>query len=325
MHIIQEEIGPPKLTFQALANNTGLFTLSPLPSGFGHTLGNALRRVLLSSIPGAGITAVRVKGATHEYSTLPGVRDTILDIILNLKQVRFKKHSSEMEVVSLSKKGEGPVLASDIKTSSDVEVLNPDHVITLLDGKTTTLSMELRIEKGVGYLPVKDRLQTEEDEADWILVDAAFSPVLAVRYEVTPTRVGEMTDLDKLQIEVKTDGALSAEESIKFTSEILQNYFNIFKSDSSELIEPDFIADFSKRTTTEETEEEEQKETYTPIEILNLSPRTLNALINGDIGSIEELTQCSLAKLSTLRGFGKKAQEEVISALKNRGLSLSEE
>ncbi len=323
MHIIQEEIGPPKLTFQSLDDNAGIFTLSPLPSGFGHTIGNSIRRVLLSSIPGAGITAIKVKGATHEYASLSGVKDTVLDIILNLKGVRFKKHSSEPEIVALEKKGEGPVYAKDIKTSSDIEILNPDHLITMLDGKHTALSLEIKIEKGVGYFTVSERIK-KEDEAEWIYTDTAFSPVLAVRYEVLSTRVGEMTNLDKLQIELKTDGSLTAEDCVKFSAELLQNYFNIFKGGSEEIVEPDFIADFSKTAQAEE-EVEEAKETYTPIEILNLSPRTLNALINGDIGSIEELTQCSLAKLSTLRGFGKKAQEEVLSALENRGLSLLDE
>ncbi|MBI5414781.1 DNA-directed RNA polymerase subunit alpha [Candidatus Peregrinibacteria bacterium] len=323
MHIIQEEIGPPKLSFQSLEDSRGQFTLSPLPSGFGHTVGNSLRRVLLSSIPGAGITAIKVKGATHEYASLPGMKDTVLDLILNLKQVHFKKHTSEMEIVTLEKKGTGPVTAKDIKTSSDIDILNPDQVITTLEGKNSALSLEIRIEKGVGYLPVKDRLKNEED-AEWILVDAAFSPVLAVKYEVASTRVGEMTNLDKLEIEIKTDGSLSPEECVRFSAELLKNYFSIFTAQKEDLVEPDFIADFSK-TKPAEAIEEGPSETYTPIEILNLSPRTLNALINGDIGSIEELTQCSLAKLSTLRGFGKKAQDEVIAALENRGLSLTEE
>ncbi len=324
MHIIQEEIGPPKMTVQTQDTNTGVFTLSPLPSGFGHTLGNSMRRVLLSSLPGATITAIKVKGATHEYATLSGIKDSVLDIILNLKKVRFKKHSSEMEIISLEKKGNGPVLAKDIKSSSDIEILNPDEVITMIDGKKSSLSLQLRIEKGVGYLPVKDRAK-KEDDAEWILVDAAFSPVLLCRYEVIPTRVGEMTNLDKLEIEVKTNGSLSPEECIKFCSELLQRYFNIFKAGSEEIVEPDYVTDFSRASQAEERVEPEEKESYTPIEILNLSPRTLNALINGDIGSIEELTKCTLAKLSTLRGFGKKAQDEVSSALQGRGLSLSEE
>ena len=305
--------------------NSAIFTFSPLPSGFGNTLGNGARRVLLSSLPGAAITAIKVVGATHEYSTLPGVKDSVLNIILNLKKIQFKKHSAGSEIVSLQKKGEGKVFARDIKVSSDIEILNPDLVITTLNGKNDSISMEINIGKGVGYLAVRDRLEKEEfGNSEWILVDAAFSPVKHVNYTVSPTRVGEMTNLDKLEIEIRTNGAISPEDSIKFAAELLTRYFNIFKAGSEEVVEPEFLTDFA-RTVEPEKEAEEMKESYTPIEILNLSPRTLNALINGDIGSIEELTQCSMAKLSTLRGFGKKAQEEVLEALKKRGLTLSGE
>lgn len=324
MHIIQEAIGLPKMNSVSKGNSIMVFMIAPLPSGFGHTLGNAVRRVLLSSLPGAAIVAIKVQGASHEYATLTGVKDSVMDIILNLKKVKFKKHSSETEIVSLQKKGEGAVTAKDIKTSSDIEILNPDEVITYLDGKNTSISIDIKIEKGVGYLPVKNRLQ-EENDSEWILTDAAFSPVLSVQYEVHPHRVGERTNLDKLEITVETDDSLSPEEAIKFSATLLQGYFSIFEKTVDEEVEPDFISDFNKIVEEEEKEEEEELKSYTPIEVLNLSPRTLNALINGGIGSIEELTACTLGKLSTLRGFGKKAQEEVLKALEERSLSLADE
>lgn len=325
MHIIHEEIGFPKITSQKVGDNIVIFTISPLPSGFGMTIGNALRRVLLSYTPGSAITAARIEGVSHEYTTIAGAKDTVLDMLLNLKRVPVKKHSKDTEIATLSVKGEGDVLAKEIKTSSDAEILDPNFVITTLDKKTSSLKMEVRIERGVGYIPATER-QKDEVEADWILLDAIFTPIKKVRYEVTSVRVGQMTNLDKLTIEVETNGAISPEEALKFSAQILEKYFGLFKKDESEFIENDFVADFDGRKKIGDTEEEvdDEKETYTPIEVLNFSPRTLNALINGDIGSVEELVECSEAKLDTLRGFGKKAMTEVHDKLAERGLKLTD-
>jgi DNA-directed RNA polymerase subunit alpha len=324
MHIIQELIGKPKVTEKKVSGSISLFTVSPLPPGFGMTLGNSLRRTLLSSIPGAGITAVRVTGAPHEYMSLPGVRDSVLDIILALKNVFFKKFSKDAEVIKIEKKGESEVFARDIICSPDVEILTPDVLITSLE-KGASLSIEIRLEKGVGYSSVKDRMKTQ-DHSGWILVDTIYSPVRKVRYEVLPTRVGEMTSLDKLEIEIETTGAISSGDSLKFSSQLLQNYFRLIEGDAEEEIEVDFLADFSRTQlvssgSTEESDEE--KESYTPIEILNLSPRTLNALINGNIGSVEEVLRSNPIQLESLRGFGKKAMTELHAALKKHGYSWS--
>ncbi len=342
MHIIQADLGAPKITTKKVGDNHMLFSVAPLPNGYGMTLGNTFRRVLLSSLPGTAVTGIKVKGATHEYATLDGVQDSVLDIILNLKQLQLKKHSKEPTKLKLEASGGGKVTAKDIKTTSDVEVLNPELVITTLD-KKASLSIELTIEKGVGYLPASGRQKTNS-ETGLILVDAIFSPVTRVRYDVTATRVGSLTNLDKLELEVKTSGSMTPEDSVKFASNVIKSYFDIFNQ-KEETIEGDFIADAEKLAATtsavpvataaissgEEgatavgTSTTSASEKYTPIEILGFSPRTLNALINGGIGSIEQLTKCTPNKIANLRGFGNKALDEVADKLAEKGHKLSEE
>ena len=324
MHIIHDEIGLPGITSVSTGKNAARFTISPLPNGYGMTLGNALRRVLLSSVPGAAITAVRIDGVSHEYTTLSGLKDTVLDMCLNLKQVALQKHEKGSEIATLTHKGAGDITAKDISVSSDVEILNPDYVISHLEKKTDSLSMEIKIDKGVGYLPAKDQQKEDLEGENWIYLDATFSPVIRVKYEVSATRVGENTDLDKLEIDIETNGSLSPEDAMKFAANVLASYFTLFQKDEEELVEAEFMASTSSAAAQDEVEEEVQ-ESYTPIEVLNLSPRTLNALINGEIGSIEELIMCTPAKLENLRGFGKKAMDEITTVLESRGLSLSED
>ncbi|MBU0578264.1 DNA-directed RNA polymerase subunit alpha [Patescibacteria group bacterium] len=325
MHIIQEEIGLPKIKTESADKNHAVFSISPLPSGYGMTLGNAFRRVLLSSLPGAAITAVKIQGAAHEYSTLPGVKDSVLDILLNLKLVQVKKHSKDPETIRLVANKEGDVTAKSIEHSSDIEILNPDLKITSTTSKSAKLEIEMTVEKGVGYVPATLRKKNKKD-IGLIQIDAIYSPVKKVRYDVTSTRVGQMTDLDKLTIEVETNGSISPEDALKFASSVLKSYFDLFLMEEDD-IEPDFRSDVQtvKEKELEEQEEESKKETYTPIEILNFSPRTLNALINGGIGSIEQLVKCSPSKLGNFRGFGKKAMTEVSDALATRGFALMDE
>lgn len=324
MHQIQEEIGIPKIQTKKIADNHAIFTVAPLPPGYGVTVGNAFRRVLLSSLPGACFTAVKIEGVSHEYSTIKGSKDSVLDMCLNIKQIRLKKPTKDVVTVTLNANKEGIVTAKDIKCIGDVEILNPDQYITTLD-KGGKISMELRVEKGVGYIPVAQR-QKEEHEAGIILLDAIFSPVIKVRYDVEATRVGQMTNLDKLTLEVMTSGAITPEDSIRFSSNILQSYFGLFNKENI-MVEADFMSDFQKIVNREQQMQETKsvQESYTPIEILGFSPRTLNALINGGIGSIEQLSKCTIGKLTNLRGFGKKALQEVDDALESKGLKLSEE
>lgn len=324
MHQIQAEIGIPKIKTERVSANHAIFTVSPLPPGYGTTVGNSFRRILLSSLPGASVTGVKIDGVSHEYSTVKGVKDSILDMTLNLKLLNIKKETSEPSTLTLSASKEGIVLAKDIKCPSDVEILNPDQYITTLD-KGAKLNMEIRVEKGVGYIPAPQR-QKEETDSDMIVLDSVYSPVRKVRYEVESTRVGQMTNLDKLKLEIMTDGSINPEDALKFSSNILQSYFSLFNQENA-IVEEDFMSDFKK---IQEKEEEEEKnkpaqESYTPIEILGFSPRTLNALINGGIGSVEQLEKCTESKLTNLRGFGKKALTEVEEALESRGSTLSEE
>ncbi|MCF7845828.1 MAG: DNA-directed RNA polymerase subunit alpha [Candidatus Peribacteraceae bacterium] len=334
MHIIQQEIGLPKITAKKVGDDHTLFTVAPLPNGYGMTLGNAFRRVLLSSLPGAAVAAVKIKGATHEYTALSGVKDDILDMLLNLKQLNLKKHSKKPATLKLEVKNRsGEIKASDIEKNSDVEILNPDLVITTLD-KKGELKMEIIVEKNVGYLPAAER-QKKNKEAGLIYLDAMFSPIERVRYDVTATRVGQMTNLDKLEIEVKTNGSMNPEDSMKFASNILKSYFDLFNQ-KNEPIEEEFKTDPEKVAAAEKIEAEQplakdesvgepSTEKYTPIETLQFSPRTLNALINGGIGSVEQLVKCSPTKIGELRGFGSKALDEVAEKLATKGLKLEGE
>lgn len=328
MHIIQEEIGLP--VFTTSKGSTGstshvVFSIAPLPPGFAVTLGNALRRVLLSSLPGAAITSIRIDGVQHEYTTVKGVKESIVDIMLNLKKVRLKKHTKDSEVITLEIKGPKEVTAADLKVSSDIEIMNPDMVLFTIE-KGGSISMNITVEKGVGYVPAPER-NKQHHEPGLIYIDAVYSPVERVRYEVEPTRVGQRTDLEKLVVEVMTNGSLNAEDAMQFASQLLQSYFKYFGSDQK-TVEPEFMADFS-RTAAVVSEETgvvaPMKESYTPIEILNLSPRTLNALINAGVGSIEQLTKCTESMLSNFRGFGAKALDEVKMTLATRNLTLSNE
>lgn len=324
MHQIQEEIGIPKMKTEVIGTNHAIFILSPLPTGYGVTLGNALRRVLLSSLPGSCITGIKIDGINHEYSTIPGVKESILDITLNLKLLDIKKDTAEMSIITLETSKTGEVHAKDIKCPSEVEILNPNQLICTLE-KGTKLKIEMRVEKGVGYIPATTK-QKEEKDTQVILIDAIYTPVKKVRYDVEATRVSQMTNLDKLTLELETNGAISPEDAIKFSSNVLQSYFNLFNTQNI-MVENDYMSDI-KSILEKEKEQELSKpaqESYTPIEILGFSPRTLNALINGGIGSIEQLSKCTESKLSNLRGFGKKALTEVSNALEKKGFSLSEE
>lgn len=326
MHIIQEEIGLPlfrKTTGSRGDDTHAVFTIAPLPPGYGMTLGNALRRVLLSSLPGAAVTSIRMRGVQHEYTTIKGVNESIVDIVLNLKQLHLKKHRKEPETIRLEGKGPKILTAGDLALTSDVEVLNPDLPLVTLE-RGGSIEMELTVEKGVGYDPASER-NKRHSAPGLIYVDAIYSPVERVRFEVEAARVGERTNLEKLTIEVVTNGSLTAEEAVQFASQLLQSYFGYFASEDKK-VEPDFMADFSRVRSPQQAGEEgvqAAKESYTPIEILNLSPRTLNALINAGVGSIEQLIKCSASTLSNFRGFGVKALEEVTTTLSKRGLNLA--
>ncbi len=324
MHQIQEEIGIPKIKTENIGDNHAIFMMSPLPTGYGVTLGNALRRVLLSSLPGSCVSAIKIEGISHEYTTIKGVKESVLDISLNLKLLDIRKDSPEVSTIVLDVTKPGEVYAKDIKCPSEVEIINKNQYICTVE-KGSKLKIEMRVEKGVGYIPATVR-QKEETDPNIILLDALFSPIKKVRYDVEATRVGQMTNLDKLTLEIKTNGAISPDHALRFSSNLLQSYFSIFNAENV-VVEEHFMSDV-KSILEKEHEQQVSKptqESYTPIEILGFSPRTLNALINGGIGSIEQLSKCTESKLSNLRGFGKKALNEVKAALEKKGLTLSED
>lgn len=324
MHLIQEEIGIPKIKTDIVSDNHVIFTIEPLPTGYGVTLGNALRRVLLSSLPGACITGIKINGVSHQYTAIKGVKESVLDIILNLKMLDIKKETKDISTITLDTSKVGKITGKEVKCPAEVEIMNPtQHIATLEKG--TTLKIEMRVEKGVGYVPATIR-QKHEKDPEIILVDALYTPVKKVRYDVEDTRVGQMTNLDKLTLEIETNGSITPEDAMKFSSNLLNSYFNIFNSENM-IVEEEYMSDI-KSILEKEKEEEANKpvqESYTPIEILGFSPRTLNALINGGIGSIEQLSKCTESKLTNLRGFGKKALTEVKNALEKKGLTLSDE
>ena len=322
MHILHESIGAPQLKIQA--NGTGAATLvaSPLPSGYGVTLGNALRRVLLSSLPGTAVTALKIDGITHEYTTVDGLTDSVFDITLNLRELKLKKHSKGEEIIEVSLKKSGEITAKDLKVSSDIEILDPTQIITTCDGADPKKKMYISVEKGVGYRLISNLDSAANPDAEKILVDANFSPISFVKYEVESARVGDQTNLDKLVLDIETDGSIEAEKAIKLAAQVLQSYFELFNKDAA-YSDADFTTDFDRlkaeRDSKALAESKAKETTFTPIDILGLSQRTLNALVNGGITSVEELLSTPMTQLSQLRGFGQKAKSELDQVLQERG------
>ncbi|MEA3305027.1 MAG: DNA-directed RNA polymerase subunit alpha [Patescibacteria group bacterium] len=321
MHYLQEEIGAPKVLVDKVSDNKAVFTVNPLPPGFGMTLGNAFRRVLLSSIPGHAITSVKITGVTHEYQTVEGIKDSILDIILNLKSVVVSSESDEKMIAHIDVSGRaGDVTAADIVCPEGLEVINKDAYITSLADKKTSFQVELVVEKGVGYSPAPENT-TEEEGA--IAIDAIFSPIKVVSWDVANTRVGQRINLDKLEVVVESDGSYDPHAAFRYASNMIKYYFGLFDAsmdeDIEELIRTSIMGDIVSE------QEVKEEESYTPIEILALSPRTLNALINGGIDSIEKLEKSTRKQLADLKGFGKKAMDEIIDALHAAGRKLGDE
>lgn len=280
--------------------NTATFVIEPLHAGYGNTLGNSLRRVLLSSIEGASIVAFRVEGATHEFTTVAGVKEDVVDIMLNLKGVRLMSHSDEPVEVRIEKKGAGPVTAGDIKTTADIEVVNPSHVICTIDDPKKSIIFDLVVENGRGYRTIEES-SVERLHSDMIALDAMFSPVLRVRYKVEGTRVGQETNLDKLELTVETDGAISPRDAFEQAAAILVNQYTALAGSTTVEAAPSLG----------QVEADEQSELNTPIEELNLSARTANALVNNEIRTVHDLVTLSEQDLRELKGFGSKALEEV--------------
>ena len=291
--------------------NSATFVVEPLHSGYGMTLGNSLRRVLLSSISGAAVTAFKIEGVTHEFTDVPGVKEDVVDVMLNLKGIRFRVYGNEVQSLRIVKKGKGAVTAKDIQTNADVEVVNPDHVIATIDDDKAQLTVDLTVEVGRGYRTIEEG--TAKKASDMIALDAIFSPVLRVRYKVENTRVGQATDLDKLLISVDTDGSITPQDAFEEASAILVNQYTALAG-KTRVATSEVVADTGAAGDGEFSSDmlgDEPGALNTSIEDLNLSARTTNALINNDIHTIRDLFALNDAELRDLKGFGSKALDEV--------------
>ncbi len=307
------EIQVPELKVVKQEGNRATFAIEPLYSGYGMTLGNSLRRVILSSLGGAAVTAVKIDNVSHEFSALKGVKQDVVEILLNLKRLRFKVYSDEPQFVILTKSGKGAVTGADIKTSSDIEVVNPEHLICTIDDPKAKVGMEIRVEKGRGYAPVEQR-NDEKLEVGMIAIDALYSPVQRVRFNVENTRVGQVTDLDRLVMEIETDGSISPEEAINQAAQILVDHFSVIAGNS--------VVGATPVVSNDRTENAAGK---IMIEEVNFSPRTTNALVNNDIKSMKDLLGLSDGELRGLKGFGVKAYDEVKDKIAELGFEVGEE
>ena len=282
------------------SKTSATFAVEPLHTGYGMTLGNSLRRVLLSSIAGSAVTAFKIEGATHEFTTIKGVKEDVVDIMLNLKGIRVLSHSEEPVELRLESKGARVVTAADIKANADVEIINPEFVICTIDDPKASLVIDLVVESGRGYRTIEES-GAKRVHGDMIALDAFFSPVQRVRYKIESTRVGQVTDLDKLLLTVDTDGTITPSDAFEEAAAILINQYTALAGSTRVEAAP----------TPGTASEEAGAELMTPIEDLNLSARTTNALINNDIRTINDLVTLSETDLRELKGFGSKALDEV--------------
>ncbi len=318
---------PNKVNFVEESGNHYVFVVEPLYPGYGTTIGNALRRVLLSSIPGAAVTAFKIRGVDHEFSTIPNVREDVIEIILNLKQLRLKVFSAEPVTVFLKVKGEKAVTSDDIEANDQVEVISKALHIATLDNKNAEFEMELLVQQGRGYVPVEQR-EHDRPEIGLIQVDAVYSPVRNVSYDVENVRVGQMTNYDKLTVTVDTDGSITGKDALDVASRILLDHYTVLL----EGVTPPAFADIAAAPVSMHEQAQEAKEEIahavegpgvsaqeregTALETLGLSSRALNALHKNGINSVEDLQKYSFEELSKLEGLGDKSVTEIQEALK---------
>ncbi len=310
--VVSEFLKPRTVDVQIINNQYAKVTLEPLERGFGHTLGNALRRILLSSMPGCAVVEVEIDGVLHEYTTMEGVQEDVIDILLNLKELAIRMHARDEATLTLNKKGPGEVRASDIALDHDVEIANPDHVIAHLT-KSGSLNMTLKVVRGRGYQPssVRKEIHDEERPIGSLLLDASFSPLLRVSYSVERARVEQRTDLDKLIIDIETNGTIDPEDAIRHASSILQDQLSVF-------------VDLQGR-------DEERGEAIDlgmdpillrPVDDLELTVRSANCLKAESIYYIGDLIQRTEVELLKTPNLGKKSLTEIKEVLASRGLSL---
>ena len=293
----------------------GKYVVEPLERGYGTTIGNSLRRILLSSLPGTAVTTIKIAGVQHEFSTIPGVKEDVTEIVLNVKGIIAKLYSEGVKTVYIEASGEGVVTAGDIKADSDVEILNPEHPIATL-GPNATLNMELTLSQGRGYVTA-DRNKPAQTIIGVIPVDSVYTPVRKVNYTVENTRVGDATDYDKLTLEVWTNGTISSRDAVSLGARILVDHFTLF-TDLSETMG-------SKATVVERETTQRDKVLELTIEELDLSVRSFNCLKRANINTVEDLISKTEDEMMKVRNLGRKSLEEVINKLAMMGLALASE
>ncbi|MFV9998118.1 MAG: DNA-directed RNA polymerase subunit alpha [Arsenophonus endosymbiont of Dermacentor nuttalli] len=310
---VTEFLKPRLVDIEQISSTHAKVTLEPLERGFGHTLGNALRRILLSSMPGCAVTEVEIDGVLHEYSTKEGVQEDILEILLNLKGLAVKVHGKDEVILTLNKSGIGPVTAADITPNDDIEIVKPQHVICHLTDESAAINMRIKVQRGRGYVPASARIHLEEDERPIgrLLVDACYSPVERIAYNVEATRVEQRTDLDKLVIEMETNGTIDPEEAIRRAATILAEQLEAFVD----------LRDVAK------VEVKDEKPEFDPILLravddLELTVRSANCLKAEAIHYIGDLVQRTEVELLKTPNLGKKSLTEIKDVLASRGLSL---
>ena len=310
------EIERPKIDTASLSadGRYGKFVVEPLERGFGTTLGNSLRRVLLSSLPGVAVTSIKIDGVVHEFSTIEGVKEDVTEIVLNVKGITAKLYSDTPKTVRIEASGEGEVTAGSIQQDAEIEVLNPDwHIATLADG--AKLIMELVFDKGRGYVPAERNKQAAEQASlNALPVDSIYTPVLKVNYTVENTRVGQITDYDKLTLEVWTDGTISAKEAVSLAARIMTEHLNLFVTLSQEAMDAEIMV--------EKDDKGKEKVLEMTIEELDLSVRSFNCLKRAGINTVEDLINKSEEDMMKVRNLGRKSLEEVVWKLASLGFNL---
>ena len=294
----------------------GKIVVEPLERGYGITLGNSLRRILLSSLPGYAITSVKIDGVLHEFSTIPGVKEDVTEIVLNLKRVILKIHSEGPKTIYIDASGEGEIVAGDIKCDSEVEILNPESHICTLD-KDAHVCMEITCDKGRGYVSAEQNKKLMQPAIGVIAIDSIYTPVLKVNYTVENTRVGQVTDLDKLTLEVWTNKTISATEAVSLGAKFLNEHLALFGDLSGEAYNTEIMVD--------KGEDAKEKVLEMTIEELDLSVRSFNCLKRAGINTVEDLTNKTEEDMMKVRNLGKKSLDEVINKLHSFGLDLRSE
>ena len=312
----------PKLVEQ-ISPHRAILEIEELYPGYGLTIGNALRRVMLSSLAGAAITSIKIKDVDHEFSTLPGVLEDVVEIILNLKLVRFKVYSDEPQTITLKARGERKVLAKDIKTVSQVEIVNPNAHIATLTSKNASLEMEIRVEKGLGYSAIESR-KREKQEIGTTAVDAIFTPIKMINFEVEDMRVGDKTNYNRLRFDIETDGTITPAEALTNAANLLIEHFKIITAPIKTVKAEKKEEEKEEKPLRKEALKEEFDITKTKIEDLRLSNRTQNILLNNRIKTVAGLLRLNERELLNLEEIGEKALKEIRKALGKLGLTLKQ-